>query len=97
MTMGRSLLLLATLICTGCAATLTEPELRKRALAMRGNTVGEVYYQGREGDYDYFRIQGMVGDRRYRILVPNSVVQQPQSLKSPERLVGPHQSDSWVP
>lgn len=79
------LLLLILLLAAGCTSTLTEDQLRDRADAVRRDTMGRVDYLGRSHGYDYFRVAGNIGSVRYRLIVPNRIIHEPQSLQDPPR------------
>ena len=91
------LCLLSTILCAGCTTTVSEAALRNAAESTQGDTMGRVYYLGRDHGYDYFQINWNVGSEKLRIAVPNEVVLEPIPYGSDPVQVGPFASDRWLP
>ena len=80
--------------------TVTEPEMRQAARAVRGDTLGRVYYMGRKGGFDHFFVGGNVLTETYRVRVPNGITKAPVPyVKDTEQWVrcGPFAKDGWLP
>jgi hypothetical protein len=93
----RLVLLAGVVLAGGCATTVGESDLRRVAESTKCDTIGRVYYLGREGGYDYFTVGWNAGERTYRIAVPNGVVRAPMDYGSGPVLVGPFEKDRWLP
>ena len=73
------------LLLTGCTHTVTEAQLYRQADIARGDTMGQTYYLGRSRGYDYFKFYWNVGSTRFRVAVPNGIIDSPQALGASPR------------
>ena len=81
----------------GCARTMTTTELREASNTTAIDTLGSIYYLGRKGGHDYFRLQWNVGSQRVKVAFPNDVVPEPFPYGGTPIVVGPHGDDRWLP
>ena len=97
----KSILILINIIfLLSCSSTVAEETLKQEVESTQRDTLGTIYYMGRENNYDYFKAQWNVGSKKYKIKVPNSIVKEPMEYTGKQlkwKICGPHTLDRWLP
>ena len=64
-------------VATGCSTTVGRSEYNRIVLSTTHDTLGCVYYKGRENGFDYFRAQWNLGSDDIRLDVNQSPITNP--------------------